>query len=209
MEEYSMFFKRLNAVEHQSCCLTILEEKVLNFDTSYQQLEIKGLDWRSCQTILAKAELKGTVTDWEILVKKYHGNLQYLKSIVPTIQNIFSGSIRKFLDANILVYDRIETSIAELMAKLSEQEKSVIWCIANHAQGIKLDRLKDMLDRSIEYRELVKTIDKLTRKCLIELNEDRFVLSDLVAEYVVDRFEDISIDRGNDAYVSIRVTSSR
>jgi hypothetical protein len=167
-----MFFKRLNAVEHNSCCLMILAEEVVNFDTSYQQLEIRGLDWRSCQTILEKAELKGTPIEWEVLVAKYHGNLQYLRSIAPTIQNIFGGSISRFLDANMLVYDRIETSIADAIDKLSEQEISVMRYLASHSQGITLARLKDILCEEIEYRNLVRIIDKLTRKYLVELRSE-------------------------------------
>ncbi len=207
-EEYSIFFDRLNAVEHKSCCLTILAEKVLELGTDDRQLEIRGLDWESCKIILEKAELRGTSIEWETLVKKYHGNLQYLKSIASTIQNIFGGSIRKFLDTNILVYDRIETSIADPIAKLSEQEMSIVIYLANHRQGITLERLKEVFSAQIEYRDLLKIIDKLTRKYLVELKHDRFVLSDLVAEYTVDRYLDSRIDRGDDAYVSIRIISN-
>jgi hypothetical protein len=195
--EYSMFFDRLNAVEHKSCCLTILAEKVLELGTDDRQLEIRGLDWQSCQTILEKSELSGTSTEWKTLVEKYHGNLQYLKSIASTIQNIFGGSIRKFLDANTLVFDRIETSIADPIAKLSEQEMSIVIYLANHSQGITLERLKEVFSAQIEYRDLLKIIDKLTRKYLVELRHDRFVLSDLVAEYVVDRYLDSRIDRSD------------
>jgi NB-ARC domain len=208
IEEYTIFFNRLNSVEHSSCCLTILEEEVGKLDTDYRQLQIEGLDWQSCQKILENGELKGSSTDWEILVEKYHGNLQYLKSIVQTIQNIFGGSISKFLDANILVYDRIERSIADSIDKLSEQEMSVIIYLANHDRGITLDRLRDVFCAQIEYRDLLKVIDKLTRKYLIELRIDRFVLSELVAEYSIGKFQDPKIDRGNDAYVSIRITSN-
>ncbi len=208
-EDYRIFFNRLNSVKHSSCCLTILEEKTTDFDTDYRQLEIQGLDWRSCQIILENAKLKGGVSDWENLVEKYHGNLQYLKLIVPTIQNIFGGSISKFLDANTLVYDRIEGSIADLMAKLSDRELVVIRCLVNHHhQGITLDRLKDILGEEIEYRDLVRVIDKLTSKYLIRLRDDRFVLSELVAEYAIDKFQDPGIDRTNDTYVSIRITGN-
>jgi hypothetical protein len=198
MEEYRMFFNRLNLVEHNSCCLTILTEKVLNLDTSYQQLEIQGLDWRSCQMIFENSGLKGTPIEWEILVKKYHGNIQYLRLIVPTIQNIFNGSIWDFLDNDILVYDRIETYLDDFMSNLSAQEKYVIACLVNHPQGMKLDLLKDIFAEKIEFRELVKTIDKLTRKSLIELKIDRFVLTELVAEYSIGRsISGSEIDRHN------------
>jgi hypothetical protein len=208
IEEYRMFFDRLNSVEHNSCCLTILEEKIINLGANYRQLEIKGLDWQSCQKILAKDELKGTSSEWEILVEKYYGNLQYLKLIMPTIKNIFGGSIRNFLDANILVYDRLEGPIADLIANLSEQEMSIVLCLANNNRGTKLDRLKDIFCKKIEYRDLLKGIDKLTRQYLVKLNGDLFVLSDLVAEYVVDRYLDSRIDRGDDSYVLVRVMSN-
>jgi SpoVK/Ycf46/Vps4 family AAA+-type ATPase len=198
IEEYRMFFDRLNSIEHNSCCLTILEEKILNLDTNDRQLEIQGLDWQSCQKILAKDELKGTSSEWEILVEKYYGNLQYLKSIAPTIKNVFGGNIRNFLDANILVYDRIEGAIADLMANLSEQEMLVIVCLADRSQDMTLERLKDILSENIEYQKLVKILDKLTGRHLVKLDGDspgerlrqRFVLSDLVAEYVTDRYLD-------------------
>jgi hypothetical protein len=176
--------------------------------TDARQLEIQGLDWRSCQTILEKDQLRWTSTEWEILVKKYHGNPLYLKSIASTIQNVFGGSIRKFLDDNILVYDRIEISIADTIDRLSEQEMSIVVYLANHHQGIILDRLKGIFDEQIEYQNLLKILDKLTSKYLIELRQDRFVLSELVAEYSIDKFQDPGIDRGDDAYVSIRIISN-
>jgi DNA replication protein DnaC len=201
IEEYRIFFDRLNSAEHDSHCLTILAEKNLRLGTNDRQLEIQGLNWQSCQTILTKDELTGKSSEWEILVEKYHGNLQYLKSIAPIIKNVFGGSIRQFLDADILVYNRIEESISDLMANLSEQEISIIICLANHSQGIALERINDIFHEEIEYRELIEILDKLISRHLVKLHGDRFVLSDLVAEYTTDRYLDSGIDRGDDAYV--------
>jgi hypothetical protein len=209
IEEYRMFFDRLNSIEHNTCCLTILEEEVPNLGSNDRQLEIRGLDWRSCQKILAKEKLKGTESEWATLVEKYYGNLQYLKLIIPTIKNVFGGSIHNFLAANILIYDRISDPIADLMNNFSDCEISVITCLAKNSQGVTLDRLKDIFCKKNEYRDLLKGIDKLTRQCLVKMNVDRFVLSDLVAEYVTDGYLDPSIDRGgDDAYVSIKVISN-
>jgi SpoVK/Ycf46/Vps4 family AAA+-type ATPase len=208
IQDYIQFFDRLNSIEHKSCCLTILEEKVATLDTNYQQLEIRGLDWQSCQIILAKDELKGSPKDWETFVDKYYGNPQYLRSIAPTIQNVFGGSIARFLDENVLVYDRIETLIVDRLDRLSTEEMSVIMCMAAYGRAMTLVQLQDCLREKLGDRQLLKIIDRSIDKCLVKVSNDRFILSELVAEYMMDRYDNLKINCCNDAYVSIRITSN-
>jgi hypothetical protein len=206
--DYIEFFDRLNSVEHNSCCLIILEQKVVDYKFNYQQLTIKELDWQSCQMIFAKDELKGSPIDWERLVHKYSGNPQYLKSIVPTIKSVFDGNIARFLDANILLYDRTEKLIAEQLERLSPEEMTLIMCMAAEGKALTLEQLLAHFKGKISDRQLLKTVDRSLNKCLVVVKHGRFVLSDLVAEYMIDRYEDLKMNYYNDGSVSIRITSN-
>lgn len=202
--DYIKFFVRLNSVEHNSCCLTILDRKVVNSHFNYQELLINGLDWESCQMMLANHELKGSPIDWERLVTKYSGNPQYLKSIVPTIQNIFHGDIARFLDADILLYDRIDRLVAYRLNRLSTEEISVILCMMVKGRAMILEELHDCLKDELGDREFFRILDRLVYHGFIISSDRRFRLCDLVVEYMLDKYNKFTTGSINNAYIYVK-----
>jgi GTPase SAR1 family protein len=180
--DYSLFFARINEVKHQSCCLAIVCEKFMLVE-NYRHLEIGGLDRRSCQEIVGSDRLYGTPAEWDILTNKYHGNPQYMKIVALTIRDIFNGSIRRFLDRNIAVLDRIEQILSAQLDRLSTSEYNLImWLLETSSHPIALGEIENYFAAIVPDLQVVKTLDKLVRKYLVEVEDNYFKLSQLIRE---------------------------
>jgi SpoVK/Ycf46/Vps4 family AAA+-type ATPase len=202
ISEYTHFFDTLNSIKHQSFWLIITVAKPMLTHFNYRQIELTELDRQSCQMVIESSELTGTSTDWDRLVTKYRGNPQYLKLVTNTIRDIFNGKISDFLDANILIYDRIEACLSEQLDNLTNIETAVLlWLailmqqrLANEREPVTLDLLKSKFNLSIADLELVKILDKLVKNYLIEVKDNNFTLSDLIREYIVEKYQDLIVE---------------
>jgi DNA-binding MarR family transcriptional regulator len=192
--DYTQFFDRLNSVASDSYCLTISTEKCW-MRTIDRQLELQGLDRQSCQDLIQTSELVGTIAEWDTLIDRYQGNPQYLKIVASTITDIFAGKIEKFLTANILVYQPIETLLAQQLDLLSNAEMSILLWLAIEREPIDLDRLQLVTSVSITGTNTVKILDKLVRKYLVEVQDHLFTLPELIMESVTARYQDL-VDEG-------------
>jgi ATPase family associated with various cellular activities (AAA) len=182
--EYLKFFDRLELFEHQSFCITISNTKPTQIISKNRSLELHGLDRHSCQNLLEYSDLIGTDSEWDLLVRKYRGNPQHLKLIANTIRDIFNRSIRKFLDANILVYDRIETELSTQINALSPSETAVLNYLASQPEPIALARSIGDLQHTIADTNIIKIFDKLVGRYLIDAHDGHFSLPESIGEYI-------------------------
>jgi DNA replication protein DnaC/DNA-binding MarR family transcriptional regulator len=188
---YTQFFDRLNKLDGNICCLTITTAKSDIFSTTDRQLELQGLDDRSCQMLLHSSELIGTSVEWDKLVYLYHGNPQYLKIVANTITDIFAGKIENFLDANILVYQPIETLLNQQLDLLSNAEMSILLWLAIEGEPIDLAQLQSIASVSISGSNTIKILDRLVRQYLVEVDGDLFTLPKLIRESVTARYHQL------------------
>ena len=197
-QDYVQFFDRLNSLDGDICCLTISTKKCVKIGSDYRQLELQGLDRLSCQDLLHSSELVGTIAEWNTLTDRYQGNPQYLKIAASTIRDIFAGKIAKFLDANILVYQPIETLLDRQFDLLSNAEMSVLLWLAivlprgaSEIEPVDLAQLQLLTSVSISNSDTVKTLDRLVRKHLVEVHDDLFTLPESILEYVTNRYYEL------------------
>jgi NB-ARC domain len=204
-QDYAQLFDRLNSVVSNSYCLTISTEKcwmgtidslslrdATRTETLCErQLELKGLDRASCQELLHTSELVGTIAEWDTLIDRYQGNPQYLKIVGSTIRDIFAGKIAKFLDANILVYQSIETLLSQQLDLLSNAEMSILIWLAIEREPIDLVQLQLLTSVSINVTNTIKILDRLVRKYLVEVHGDLFTLPKSIRESVTARYHQL------------------
>ncbi len=181
-QDYAQLFNQLSKLDHNICCLTITTEKSDIFTTTDRQLELHGLDRQSCQDLIQTSELIGTIGEWDLLIDLYQGNPQYLKIVAITISNIFADQIEKFLAANILVYQPIEDLLVQQLNLLSQDEMSILICLASEHKPIDLDQLQ--LATNVSNTNTVKILDKLVRKYLVEVQNHLFTLPRLIMETI-------------------------
>lgn len=201
VSEYARFFNTLDSVINQNFWVMITVEKPILIDANYPQIELKGLDRQSCQMMLEDSGLVGISKSWDVLVTKYHGNPQYLKIVANTIRDIFNGNIGNFLDANILIFDRINGFLSDQLDSLTNIEAAVLmWIVIiskgydHQGESVTLDRLRQKFDLHMIDFELVKILDKLVRNYLLEVKENSFIVPDLVAEYLIKKHQDLIVE---------------
>ncbi|AFY91902.1 NB-ARC domain-containing protein [Chamaesiphon minutus] len=188
------FLELFDRAKHQSCCIAIVDRSPPQIESgsSIRAIEIAGLDRRSSQRLLEHSELVGTSTDWDLLVSKYRGNPQALKLIANTIRDIFDRDISKFLAANILVYSRIESILSEQLNHLLQSEIAFLAYLSRQQEPRSLDRIVTDLGSSIVETDIIRTLDKLVCRYLIDAKDGEFSVPESIGEYVKMRYPEIS-----------------
>lgn len=180
------FLELFNRAKHQSYCIAIVDRSPPQIESgsSIRAIEIAGLDRRSVQKLLEHSELIGTPTDWDLLVNKYRGNPQALLLITNTIRDIFDRDISKFLAANILIYYRIESMLFEQLKHLSQSEIAFLAYLSCQQEPRSLDRIVTDLESSIVQTDIIRTLDKLVCRYLIDAKDGKFSVPESIGEYV-------------------------
>jgi NB-ARC domain len=188
------FLDLFDRAKHQSCCIAIVDRSPPRIvsGSSIRAIEIPRLDRRSCQRLLEHSELIGTPADWDLLVNKYRGNPQALKPIANTIRDIFDRDISKFLAANILVYYRIENILSEQLSHLSQSEIAFLAYLSRQQEPLSLDRILSDRRSAIAETDIIRTLDKLVARYLIDARDGKFSVPESIGEYIKMQYPEIS-----------------
>lgn len=193
-QDYIQFIDAFNLANHNSFCLMIVVSELVQIQSSYSQIEIQGLDVQSCQRIVESSELIGTVAEWNNLIAKYRGNPLYLKMTANTIRDIFDRSIQKFIAGNTFIYDRIESFFAQQLDVLTNSELAVLIWLAIEREPIDLNRLIGRFQDRLTDRELMRIVDRLVSRYLIEVTNDGFALCEVMVIYITEKYQDLIVE---------------
>ncbi|MFP5272059.1 NB-ARC domain-containing protein [Coleofasciculus sp.] len=188
-ENYSKFWQQMARTPHHSCFLLISWEK----PTEIASLEGEN---RHCRTLKlggladSAAELltdKGLTDEdkWLELIKRYGGNPSWLNIIASTIQDLFNGSVHRFLSYPSLFLGDLEPRLQAQYQQLSESEKMVmLWLAHQNAADISHKPAELALSDS----DFLKAVQSLRKRGLIEKitdnGESLFAVQALVKAYV-------------------------
>lgn len=193
-EEYGEFLRRVATEHHQSCLVLTSREN----PTEIALQEVNGLRVRSLQLsglgdaanqILREKDLSYEEEKWQNLIQLYGGNPLALKLVSTTIQDLFGGSVSKFLEHNTIVISNDFRQILEQhLARLSDLEKKIVYELAIHAEPIPLLQLAENISLTVSRSEIIEALDSLGRRSLIEksrvADEVLFTLQPVVMKYV-------------------------
>lgn len=194
-EGYGELLRRVGEERHRSCLLLTGWEKprevtLLEGQTQpIRSLKLEGLG------VAAKAilEEKGLaeLELWEELSRPYRGNPWALKSISTTIQELFDGSIAEFLNQNTLFLGDIEYLLYQQFKRLSELETKIICTLAAEGKEASLSQLQGGIQFQASRSELMKAVQSLERRSLIEQmkagGETLFTLQPVVMKYALSQ----------------------
>jgi hypothetical protein len=129
--------------------------------------------------------------DWKILMTRYGGNLLALKIVAATIHDFFDDNVFKFLEATALFIDEhISNLIAQQFDRMSSAEADIAYWFAIAQTPISLAKLREDMFIKSSLSDLLKNLDSLGRRSLIEKiqpGETVFMLQPLMLKYVSDR----------------------
>lgn len=191
-ENYSKFWQQMARSPHHSCFLLISWEKpteiaILEEENHHcRTLQLDGLAESATELLTNKG-----LTDedkWLELIERYNGNPSWLTIIASTIQDLFDGSVNRFLSYPSLFLGDLEPRLKAQYQRLSESEKMVtLWLANQNAADIALKPAELALSDS----DFLKAVQSLRKRGLIEKITDNgsslFAVQALVKAYVKER----------------------
>ncbi|MGB7413805.1 MAG: WD40 repeat domain-containing protein, partial [Thermosynechococcaceae cyanobacterium] len=108
-----------------------------------------------------------------------------LKIVATTIRDLFGGDIALFLEQNITLFGDVLDLIQQQYRRLSVLETQVILWLAIHREWVSLTQLQGDLNHPSAI-QLVKALQLLERRSLIETNAGQFTLQPVVMEYATE-----------------------
>lgn len=192
-QNYGKFLKEIACSPHKSCLLLLSWEK----PTEIATLEGENRHCRSLQLGSlgeAAAEILATkgLTDedkWGELIELYGGNPSWLNIIASTIQDLFNGSVDRYLSYASLFLGELEPKLEEYYQRLSTSEKLVIVWLANQDAAEILHKPADL---GLSDADFLKAVQSLRKRGIIEKANDKrshlFAVPILLKKYLQNRY---------------------
>ncbi|MEQ8462730.1 NB-ARC domain-containing protein [Coleofasciculus sp. E1-EBD-02] len=191
-ENYSKFWQQMARTFHHSCFLLMSWEKpteiaILEGENRHcRTLQLDGLAESAAELLTNKA-----LTDedkWLELIERYNGNPSWLTIIASTIQDLFNGSVDRFLSYPTLFLGDLEPRLQAQYQRLSESEKMVTLWLANQNAADISDKPAEL---ALSDSDFLKAVQSLRKRGLIEKITDNgssmFAVQALVKAYVKER----------------------
>ncbi|MEG4281624.1 NB-ARC domain-containing protein [Microcoleus sp. A006_D1] len=197
-EGYRDLIVRLCEVNHNSCLVLVSSEEPteLSLLAGEKVRSLKpAISEEIAREIFQEKGLSAHDREWEILLARYGGNLLALKIVATTIHEFFEGNVCKFLEATALfIEEHISNLLAQQFDRMSSAEQEIAYWMAIAQSPISLTTLREQMLVNSSLSDLLKNLDSLSRRSLIdkisEGGETVFLLQPLIVQYVSDRLVD-------------------
>lgn len=177
-EEYYFLFKQIVELSHASSLVLITSEQpedaiapsapakpIATRHKFTRCLKIGGLG-ESAKQILRDKELSDEHM-WDTLVGKYQSHPLWLEMTATMIQELFTGKVTEFLAyPSLILSSAIASQLSRVWLRLPESEKQVMNYLAKQEDAVTLSQI--LQETSHPPSELLKTIQSLKRRCLLE-----------------------------------------
>ena len=194
-EGYRDLIVRLCEVNHHSCLVLVSSEEptemALLAGEKVRSLK-PAISEEIARDIFQEKGLSAQEREWKILLARYGGNLLALKIVATTIHEFFEGNVVKFLEATALfIEEHISNLLAQQFDRMSSSEQEISYWLAMAQSPISLATLREKMFVNSSLSDLLKNLDSLGRRSLIEKisegGETVFMLQPLIVQYVSDR----------------------
>lgn len=194
-EGYRDLIVRLCEVNHNSCLVLVSSEEptelALLAGEKVRSLK-PAISEEIAREIFQEKGLSPQDQELEILLARYGGNLLALKIVATTIHEFFEGNVLKFLEATALfIEEHISDLLGQQFDRMSSYEQEIAYWLAIAQSPISLATLREKMLLNSSLSDLLKNLDSLGRRSLIEKisegGETVFMLQPLIVQYVSDR----------------------
>lgn len=181
-ENYGKFLKRLGEEFSKTCVIITSREKINEIaflegeNYRVKSLKIEGLG--EAAKLLLKEKGLSAEENWEQLIQDYRGNPLMLKLVSATIQEVFDGNVKEFLETTFFTRD-VTGFVTELLEQLSELEAKIIVQMANQEQPIILQQLRENLS-GVSSQDVIGAVASLRQRALVEKSREGFTLPPVI-----------------------------
>lgn len=213
---YSQLLRRIAETAHQSCVLIVSREKPREIASlTGETLPVRCFQLQGLSTVTAKEILKhkaliGTPAEAKKLIECYQGNPMALKIAASSIQDLFSGNIRDFLEQEETIFNGIRLWLDEQFNRLSLIEKKVMYWLAINREPVLPTKLLNDIIPPVFQGELLESLESLQWRSLIEKSTIKvqeksvfgFTQQSLIREYITEKiveqvYQEIAREDGN------------
>ena len=171
-EDYGELLKQVGKSQHQSCLILTSTEKPKEIaalegtNLPIRSLRLGSLGDNAGEILRDKglAETK----QYSNLIDAYSGNPLALKIIATTIQDVFGGSISRFLSGGLFLGD-FSDRISTQLNRLTPLEKQILSQLASESQPISAEQLRLKIPECSD-AEFIQGLESLVRRSLIEID---------------------------------------
>jgi DNA-binding CsgD family transcriptional regulator len=194
-EGYRELIVRLCEVNHNSCLVLVSSEEptelALLAGEKVRSLK-PAISEEIAREIFREKGLSAQDKEWKVLLSRYGGNLLAIKIVATTIHEFFEGNVFKFLEATALfIEEHISNLLAQQFDRMSSFEIEIAYWLVISQTPISLAKLREDMPIESSLSDLLKHLDSLGRRSLIEKisqgGETVFMLQPLIVKYVSDR----------------------
>jgi hypothetical protein len=193
-KKYGELFGRIGQEAHQSCMLLTSREKIREVaiyegETSpIRSFALEGLK-EAGRKILQEKGLSGE-NSWSKIIEIYRGNPLMLKIVSTSIKEIFNGDVGEFLkNGGTLITKDISDFLEQVYNRLSDLETQIMVSLALH-EAMSCAELQAVFSP----HEVMKALESLRRRSVLESSTQGFFLQPAVREYVLnEEFNQISL----------------
>jgi WD40 repeat protein/transcriptional regulator with XRE-family HTH domain len=192
-EGYGRLLQRVGETQHQSCLLLTSREKPKEIvraegkAASVRRFHLSSIGQKAGREILKDKDLFGSDQEWKTLIDIYSGNPLALKLISEPIQEVFSGNIAAFLYGGEAVFGDIQDLLDQQFHRIPELERELLYWLAIERESVSLEVLQEDIVQGVFSGTLVKALDSLRRRSMIEISGiAHFTLQPVIMEYVTN-----------------------
>ncbi len=194
-EGYGELLRLVGEVAHSSCLVLTSREQMKEIALlegealPVRSLQLRGLQSTDGQHLLTAKGLSQIAADDALtkLVERYGGNPLALKLAATTIKYLFDSDIGEFLGQGVTVFDDIRELLGQQFERLSDLEQELMYWLAIEREPVTVAQLRENIVLPVPQQKLLRALESLGRRALIEPSAPGFTLQPVVMEYVTER----------------------
>jgi hypothetical protein len=193
-ENYGILLEQIAELPHQSCLLITSREKprLVSRDEGdhlpVRSLLLKGLNLSELEQICQDKGLEGTYEQLFEISSFYRGILLYMKVAASTIIDLFGGYIEEFLQQSTFIVEGIDSLLDQQMQRLSPLEWQIMFWLAINQEPVTPSQLQADIISGVSRGDLLKALESLARRSLIESTSTGNTVQPVVMEFVTEQF---------------------
>jgi WD40 repeat protein len=191
-ENYGELFRLVAESSHQSCVMITSREKPAEVGM-YEGMEFKVRSLllsgssEAAHAILASKGLLGTNEQKQQLCQLYSQNPLALKLVSSSIQELFDGEIRLFLEQNTVIFQSVRRLLDQQFQRLTELEQTVMYWLAINREWTSIVELEADIIPAVARIKLLEALESLRWRSLLERQSSRYTQQPVVMEYTTER----------------------
>ena len=191
-EGYGELLQVVGESAHQSCLILTSREKpaeiaaLEGMELAVRSLSLEG-SLEAAQALIQAKGLSGSGDQKRRLCDRYGCNPLALKIVATSIQELFDGEIKPFLEQDTIIFNSVRRLLAQQFERLAPLERTIMYWLAVNREWTSIAELAEDIVPPISRADLLETLESLSWRTLIEMKSGSYTQQPVVMEYVTDR----------------------